>query len=403
MRIPQWFVLVWVVVFAALSVGGSVVVYGFTRDRAIELDTLLDLPAKPPVGDLFDLAKDLLNPPDKKETVTTVPTGTDDIALNVPPTYAPTVTTVATESSPVVTDEVPVDATPVTPEPETPAASAEIPYWQDPRRVTVLLMGIDQRQGEEGTFPTDTMILFSVDPVGHTAAILSIPRDLWVDYPGMNQSGRINGANILGDQVAFPGGGGPALAMRTVESMLGVPVNYYVLINFEVFTTLIDVIGPVEVCPSEPIDDDKYPDGSYGFITIHFDAGCQELNSERLLQYARTRHGDSDISRGTRQQEVIMAVRQKVLTTGGIMALVPEAQSLWDSLQNNFRTNMSFNDMLSLARTAESVPDGNIRQDQISFEDVSMSTTPEGDSILVPYSSDILSIVQDLFRPPDGQ
>jgi LCP family protein required for cell wall assembly len=239
--------------------------------------------------------------------------------------------------------------------------------------------------------------------VGHTAAILSIPRDLWVDYPGMNQSGRINGANILGDQVAFPGGGGPALAMRTVESMLGVPVNYYVLINFEVFTTLIDVIGPVEVCPSEPIDDDKYPDGSYGFITIHFDAGCQELNSERLLQYARTRHGDSDISRGTRQQEVIMAVRQKVLTTGGIMALVPEAQSLWDSLQNNFRTNMSFNDMLSLARTAESVPDGNIRQDQISFEDVSMSTTPEGDSILVPYSSDILSIVQDLFRPPDGQ
>jgi LCP family protein required for cell wall assembly len=296
-----------------------------------------------------------------------------------------------------------VDATPVTPEPETPAASAEIPYWQDPRRVTVLLMGIDQRQGEEGTFPTDTMILFSVDPVGHTAAILSIPRDLWVDYPGMNQSGRINGANILGDQVAFPGGGGPALAMRTVESMLGVPVNYYVLINFEVFTTLIDVIGPVEVCPSEPIDDDKYPDGSYGFITIHFDAGCQELNSERLLQYARTRHGDSDISRGTRQQEVIMAVRQKVLTTGGIMALVPEAQSLWDSLQNNFRTNMSFNDMLSLARTAESVPDGNIRQDQISFEDVSMSTTPEGDSILVPYSSDILSIVQDLFRPPDGQ
>jgi LCP family protein required for cell wall assembly len=281
------------------------------------------------------------------------------------------------------------------------AADTVPPLWNDPRRVSILLMGIDQRRGEEGTFPTDTLIVLSLDPAGKTAAILSIPRDLWVEYPGLQRTGRINGANIVGDDINYPGGGGPAYTVRATENVLGVNIQYYVLINFEVFYTVIDAIGPIEVCPESVIHDDQYPDGSYGYMTIHFDPGCQELDSERLLQYARTRHGDSDgdIGRSRRQQEVILKVREKILSVGGVTALLPEAPGLWSSMQDNVKTNLSFDEIISLARSAEQVSAENIRQSQISFEEVYMSTSPDGDQILIPIGTDIRLLIEDIFRP----
>jgi LCP family protein required for cell wall assembly len=376
MRVPQWFVMVWVIVFGIAAVGGSVLTYMFVRDRAAELDSVLDLPDPPQIGEQL-----------VGETGPEQPAAQAATATSTPP---PNETTPAEE-----TDQ--PESTPAT---GTPAADPGT--WDDPRRVTILLLGIDQRQGETGPFPTDTIILLSLDPVGKTAAILSIPRDLWVEYPEVGQSARINAANILGDEINYPGGGGPAYAVKTVQKVLGLSkVNFYVLLNFEVFTQVIDAVGPVEVCPAEPIDDDQYPDGSYGYITIHFDAGCQDLGAERLLQYARTRHDDKqgDIGRSSRQQEVILAVRSKVLSAGGVTALLPKASELWESAQANIRTNLSFEDMVRLARTAENIPADNIRQGQISFEDVTITLTPEGDSVLVPIWTDIRLLMQDLFRP----
>jgi LCP family protein required for cell wall assembly len=386
MRIPQWFVLAWVIVIVIAAVGASVFAYTFVRDRAAELDTVIELPNPP----------QLVRPASNSSTSgTPSPTGTESEGANANPT-ASTGETVG--PTPAVTSAGSMDTTPAAAESGAPASTA-VPAWNDPRRVSVLLLGIDQRAGETGTFPTDTIILLSLDPVGQTAAILSVPRDLWVDYPGVGRSGRINGANIIGDEINYPGGGGPAFAVKTVEKVLGVPIQYYVLINFEVFYKLIDTIGPIKVCPPEPITDDQYPDGSYGTIKIHFDAGCQELGSERLLQYARTRHSDSDVGRSSRQQEVIMSVRSQVLTMGGVMALLPEAPSLWNSVQANVRTNLTFDQMLSLANTAQGIPTDNIRQGQISFEDVELGTSPEGDQILVPIGTDIRLKIEDLFRP----
>ncbi len=405
MRIPQWLVMGWVVGMAILSGVVAVLTYGFVRNRTVELDRIIQLPESPKAGEVAGVLGDLINPPDEKQGESSAPP-----VVSLPqetPTLAVTVQPSATEESaaPVQTPE-PDAAAPLATAEVTEAVAAaapEIQPWQDPRRVTVLLLGIDQRAGEEGTFPTDTIIVLSMDPVAKTGAILSVPRDLWVTYPMLNnQAGRINGANIIGDQVSYPGGGGPELARKTAETVLGIKIQYYVLLNFEVFNTLIDTVGPIQVCPQEPIDDDRYPDGSYGYITIHFDAGCQELDSEKLLQYARTRHGDSDIGRSSRQQEVILAVRDKILSTGGIMALLPKAQDLWNSMQDNIRTNLTFEDILSLAQQAQDVPQDNIRQGQIGFEEVQLGQTAEGDEILVPIQTDILLLVQNLFRPPDA-
>lgn len=386
MRIPQWFVLVWVVFFMAVAAAGSVFAYTFVRDRAGELDSVLDLPDPPQIR----------------------LSSREPTAASLPPTPSPDAADSMTVSP--AADEPPGGAADSTPDSagassEAADASAENvaqdvpPVWNDPRQVNVLLLGVDQREGEEGPFPTDTMIFLSLNPADQTAALLTIPRDLWVDFPGIGQPGRINSANIIGDQINYPGGGGPALASRAVGSLLGEEIDHYVLINFEVFTTLIDAIGPVEVCPPEPIDDDQYPDGSYGTISIHFDAGCQALGSERLLQYARTRHGDSDISRSERQQEVILGVRDKVLSAGGVLDLLPRAPALWESVQDNIRTSLSFEEIVSLARAAEKVPEENIRQSQISYSEVNTGVGPNGEEILIPIGSDIELLMRDLLRP----
>src|SRR5204862_5039824 len=120
----------------------------------------------------------------------------------------------------------------------------------------------------------------------------------------------INTANSTGDSQGYPGGG-PALAMETVHQALGITIDKYILINFDVFITLVQTVAPdgVQVCINQVIDDDHYPDAGLGTIHVHFDPGCQVLDAEHLLQYARTRAtAGSDFDRAGRQQDVLRAL-----------------------------------------------------------------------------------------------
>ena len=95
------------------------------------------------------------------------------------------------------------------------------------------------------------MMLVTVDPMARTAGMLSIPRDLWVEIPGFEHN-RINTAYFLGESYNLPGGG-PALAMKTVESLLGVPVSYFAVIEFSAFERMIDEIGGIDVLVPERV------------------------------------------------------------------------------------------------------------------------------------------------------
>jgi LCP family protein required for cell wall assembly len=281
------------------------------------------------------------------------------------------------------------------------AAALSEPANFDPRRVTILLMGIDQREGETGQFRTDTLIVLSIDPAAKTGAMLSIPRDLWVEIPGTRQQGRINTANFVGDSpdLNFPGGG-PALAMLTVERLIGQRIDHYMLVNFDAFTTLINVVGNIEICVAERIDDPKYPDGSYGFLPIVIEPGCQDMDGPRLLQYARTRATPGgDFDRAKRQQEVILAVRSKVLTAGGVRALLGDSLTLWESLSDNIKTDLTLDEIINLALLAGEVND--IRSGTISTQEVLEGLGPDGSQILIPIQTDIFNLVADLFRPPN--
>ncbi len=321
-------------------------------------------------------------------------------------------TATLTPLPPTATNTLPPGATP---EPTVTAAPASIDSddplravddWAGLGRITILLMGIDQRSAthDPGPFRTDTMILTQIDPIRKTVGVLSIPRDLWVDIPGFQQK-KITMANFLGDSQELPGGG-PGLAMETVRVNLGEPVDFYIRINFDVFFAIANTVAPngVEVCPTERIYDDKYPDNAYGTIVVEFPAGCQRLDAERLLQYARTRATQgSDFDRILRQQEVMRGLQKEILSTGGIVNLITQIPSLYTQLAGSYTTNLPLDEILSLAKLAAEVDQDDVTFRSINHLHVDLGTNEDGSQqILIPRQNQIRFVVQEAFNPVDN-
>ncbi len=394
MRIPGWMVglgvFVWFVGTVACSAGA------FVSARQLQLDNLdsgLQLPDLPNFANIR-------------------PTAT------VPPA-------VVADAEPAAAQAEPLPAASATPATESESAEVEptaevITDVDDlnalvrgalqrvgPRKLTVLLLGIDQRSAVESAdteyFRTDTMIVVEIQPARGTAAMLSIPRDLYVPIPG-SQEARINVANVLGDSGGYPGGG-PALAMKTVEENLGLEIDHYVLVNFDVFLRVVDAVAPngVEICIPQPINDPFYPDEGYGFIEVNFEEGCQRLDSERLLQYARTRKTQgSDFDRARRQQQVILAVQREVVSAGGITNLVTRAPALWEDLGNNIRTDLTFEEALDLALVSTTIDSENVQLGTINNLHVTLAKDDDGNDILLPVPASISALIQDTFNPQNA-
>jgi polyisoprenyl-teichoic acid--peptidoglycan teichoic acid transferase len=182
------------------------------------------------------------------------------------------------------------------------------PAGSDP--ITVLLLGSDQRPGESGPSRTDTVIVARIDPGLRRIALLSLPRDLIVEIPGYGY-GRINAAHVYGD-IDPSLGGGLALARTTVSSLISAPIDYAVLVDFEGFIGLIDAIGGVDINVPTALYDSAYPTMDYGYMEVYFEPGDQHMDGQRALQYARTRHMDSDFQRARRQQEIMLAAARRI-------------------------------------------------------------------------------------------
>ncbi|MGC9398519.1 MAG: LCP family protein [Anaerolineae bacterium] len=263
-------------------------------------------------------------------------------------------------------------------------AGQVIPTWVGTDRVTVLVMGIDERQQERGPFRTDTMMLLTLDPTTLQAGVLSLPRDLWVPIPGYKEGGnRINTAHFLGDLYDHPGGG-PALAMETVEYNLGVPIDYYVRLNFQGFIELVDLIGGIDVYVEKTIHDTAYPTADYGTEVLHIEAGQHHFDGEMALKYARTRHGSSDFERARRQQKVALAILERVTSLGMAPQLAAKADEIFATLEGSFSTDMTLDEILALGGLALKVDRDEIRFGVIDETCTQAWTTPEGAQVLVP-------------------
>ena len=259
-------------------------------------------------------------------------------------------------------------------------------------RVNVLLLGIDQRENDPGPYRTDTMILFSIDPATNAAAMLSIPRDLWGSIPGYGEQ-RINMAHFIGDYQDYPGGG-VALAKKTVWYALGVPVHYYVRINFSGFERAVDAIGGLDIEVKQTIHDETYPDGNYGTMLVHIDAGTQHMDGKTALQFARSRHGSSDFDRMARQQQVIMAIRDKVIGMDIPLSAIP---NLIEILGDTVQTDLTLDETLALVEAARKIDRDNIKSGIIDDAMTTTVITPTKAMVEVADWGKVRALVDELF------
>jgi polyisoprenyl-teichoic acid--peptidoglycan teichoic acid transferase len=268
--------------------------------------------------------------------------------------------------------------------------------WEDSTRVTILIMGLDYRDWERGEGPprTDTMILFTIDPLAKTAGMLNVPRDLWVNIPGYGYS-KINTAYALGEGDRLPGGG-PGLATKTVEMFLGVPIDYYAQIDFTAFERFIDELGGIDLDVPYAIKVDPIGPGN----TVFLEPGLQRLDGPVALAYARARYTEGgDFDRAERQQQVVFAIREKILSLNMMPTLIAKAPILYQELASGVHTNLTLEQVISLAWLAKDITSENIKRGAIGVPDhVLFAKSPDGaQDILKPIPGKIRLLRDEIF------
>ncbi len=268
------------------------------------------------------------------------------------------------------------------------------PDWSQKERVNILLLGVDELPKQEGPWRSDTMIVVTVDPKTLTAGMLSIPRDLYVEIPGYGEQ-RINMAHFWGDAYAYPGEG-PGLAIKTVEYNFGIPIHYYIRVNYQGFREIINYLGGITIDVPEEIWDYRYPDGNYGYMTIHISAGEQVMNGRTALQYVRTRHAGSDFDRLRRQQQVLIAVRDRALS----LDLIPKIPTLASTMGHTVKTNLQLGEVIALAQIAAHIGAEDIRFAVIDETMTVPIVLEHGADVLFPEREKIRQVVDEIFFSP---
>ncbi len=291
-----------------------------------------------------------------------------------------------------------LEPTPSVPQPPAPS-------WDGGSRINILFIGL--RSGGASTSEadcplcTDTLILLTLDPVSKTAGMLSIPRDLWVNIPGVGYS-RINTAYTSGEIQKLPGGG-PALTMKTVSQVIGVPVQYYVWVDFNTFVSIINLIGGVDVQNYERLRLDPLGSGKDKVILT---PGLRHLNGQIALAYARCRTQDEcgavggDTDRSKRQQLVIFAIRDKVFSPSYFPKLIAQAPQLYRTFGEGIHTNLSLEDAIKLAFLAKDITPDRIRSaiidtTMVTFENVTLAGQPA--SVMKPIPDKIRVLRDEIF------
>lgn len=213
-----------------------------------------------------------------------------------------------------------------------------------PPSFTVLLLGSDARPGEEAG-RTDTIIVADVDGLQGRLAFLSIPRDTLVEIPGHGPD-KINAAALYG---------GPELTARVVSDLIGLPVRHYVLVRWEGFKNIVDLLGGVTLEVEKDMHYVDYSDGPE--YAIDLKRGRQRLDGARALAYVRFR-GDAlgDIGRTERQLKFLAALAREAVQPANLArlpALVPE-------FLRHVETNVGPRQLLALARAAQFLAKGEV-------------------------------------------
>jgi LCP family protein required for cell wall assembly len=275
-------------------------------------------------------------------------------------------------------------------------------YMSDGNRVNLLILGYGGGN-HPGANLTDSMTVVSLNTKDGATTLISVPRDIWVQVPpGSGNYSKLNTAFQDGISNGYHGiaasqAAGGAEAARKVSDVLGVPVNYWLAINFSGFRSLVDALGGVDI--NVPVgwtakyprsDDQQHPPG---YETVTFTAGMQHMSGERAIEYARARYitspasEGSDFARSARQQLLIHAIVDRMRSITGAPGLL----AAMNALQQTIYSNLSLADLTALTRNADvdhaariGLTDQNVLVDAMS---------DDGQDILQPVNGD-WSVIQ---------
>ncbi len=252
-------------------------------------------------------------------------------------------------------------------------------------RINILLLGVGGA-AHEGSDLTDTMMIASVDPINNQAVLFSVPRDLWVKMPNnyISNYQKINAAyesgkyKYLGKQDASNGNkkaieAGFAAADSTIERVIGVPIHYNVLIDFQAFKQAIDTVGGVTIDASQQLYDptmawenDRSP--------IIAKLGINNFDGRHALNYVRSRETTSDFARSQRQRAVMVALKDKVMNLGTISNPL-KLSNLLSAFGNNVVSDISLSDMTRMTSIMKKIPNNAIQSVGLADEPNNFLTT----------------------------
>ncbi|MCL5407027.1 MAG: LCP family protein [Patescibacteria group bacterium] len=236
-------------------------------------------------------------------------------------------------------------------------------------RTNILILGMGGGNHPGGNL-SDTMIVASIDYKDNKLGLMNIPRDLWVPIPGFGHA-KINEAYADGEKNKSTAGSGGQLSSKTVENILGIPIHYYLRLDFEGFKKLVDTVGGVDVYVEKDLSDPYYPaDNMIDYSPFKISTGNHHLDGALALKYVRSRETTSDFDRSRRQQQVMAAVKEKILTLD-ILANPKKVTDLINILGDHIRTNMQVDELYALWNASKSI-------DMTNVTNKVLDTSPNG-------------------------
>ncbi len=260
-------------------------------------------------------------------------------------------------------------------------------------RVNVLLLGIGG-QNHPGGDLTDTMIILSVDPVNKTAATLSLPRDMWIKMP-VSYFGTYQKINAAYSSAKYQYLGKVDLAStneqaieagfhsvdQAVGDVLGININYHVLVNFQAFQQAVNSVDGVTVDVKAQLYDPTMA-WENNNNPVLANVGIQNMGGHQALNYARSRETSSDFARGERQRQLLVALKDKVLTLGTLSSPT-KITNLMDALGSNVNTDLSTQAASRLFDIMKTIPSDKISSLSLTSPDSLVTTDHVGDISVV--------------------
>jgi LCP family protein required for cell wall assembly len=249
------------------------------------------------------------------------------------------------------------------------------------RYTNIVLLGSDRRPGA-AAWRTDSIIIVSVDSTNKIVRLLSIPRDLWVYIPGHGYN-RINTADLWGELAKK--GSGPERVKKTIHHNLGIPIHYYVRIDFEGFVKIINTVGGIDVDVDCALPDMK------------LSSGIHHMDGKLALRYSRSRYSTNDFDRSRRQRKVLMALWDQALT----LNIIPRLPELWWTMANSFQTDLSLDQVINLAYVGTQLEPQDILSRAIGTSHVQGWMTPQGAAVLLPRQDKVQTLLDNYYVPVD--